>query len=234
MTKVNKPFGNMVTKENYLSLRNLALRLKMKDFVVACGFRSGVWDRLKRFPSFEKYKSYEKDNSIKYAYVNKKRNSKRVTVNDIYSKLETIEGKISDIAKDNNRHDLFALRYYYLNKRDTNGYLARGVLLDGERFLVFSESQARADHTKSFAGQKGALELKRQLMSEGVVSNSNNHNLLIFNKPYLFNSPSQAASLILGYPADGWDVWKDINGKKLHQERSEKINPYSRDSDLSK
>lgn len=225
MTKVNKPLGNTVTKENYLSLRNLALRLKMKDFVVACGFRGGVWDRLRRFPSFEKYKSYEKENAIKYAYVNKKRNSKRVTVNDIYSKLENIEGKILDITQDNKTHDLFVLKYYYLNKQNTNGYLAKGILLnDGDdwRFLVFPESQARLDHTRSYAEQKGNLKLKRLLQSKKIVSASNNDRCLTFIKSYLFNSPSQAASFILGNQTNGWDVWKDINGKKLYQDKSEK------------
>lgn len=99
MTKVNKPFGKMLTKENYLPLRNLALRLRMRDFIATCGFKSGVWDRLRRFSSFEKYKSYVKENAIKYGYVNKKINSKRVTVSDIYSKLENIETRILEIKE---------------------------------------------------------------------------------------------------------------------------------------
>lgn len=219
----NYLFGEKVTKENYLPLRNLALKLTAKQFRETVSFGYGVHNRIRRFSSFLEYKTDEKSRAEKYGYIKNRTNKERKTVSDVYSKLENLEAKILEvIEKDNKKNGVFAVKYYYINKLDASGYLTRGILLDGGRFLVFSESRARLDHTKSFAGQKGALELKRQLLSEKVVSNSNNNNWLIFNKPYLFNSPSQAASLILGNPTDGWDVWKDNNGKKLDQERGEK------------
>lgn len=212
--------GEKITKENYLTIRKLALKLTAKEFKETTSFGHGVHNRIRRFPNFQEYKTDEKVRAEKYGYIKNRRNTERKTVNDVYSKLESIEAKILDITQDNKRHDLFAVKYYYLNKRDANGDLTRGILLDDGQFLVFPGSQARLDHTKSYAGQKGNLELKRQLQSKKIVSNSNNNRWLTFKRFYLFNSPSQAASFILGNPTNGWDAWKDIGGRELNQERS--------------
>ena len=213
-------FGKTITKENYFPLRSLALKLTAKEFKKTTSFGSGVHDRIRRFPNFQEYKKDEKERAEKYGYIKKRRDTERKTVNDVYSKLESIEAEILDITQDNKRHDLFAGKFYYLNKRGTNENLTRGIFLDDRQFLVFPGSQAKLDHTRSYAKQKGYLELKRQLQSNKIVSSSNNKKWLIFKKHYLFNSPSQAASFILGNPTNGWDAWKDIDGNKLDQERS--------------
>lgn len=216
----NYLFGEKITEENYLPLRNLALKLTAKEFGETTSFGHGVHNRIRKFPGFRQYKADEKVRAEKYGYIKNRRNTERKTVSDVYSKLESIEAEILDITQDNKRHDLFAVKYYYLNKRDASDDLTRGILLNDRQFLVFPGSQAKLGHTRSYAEQKGNLELKQQLQSKKIVSNSNNNRWLIFKRSYLFNSPSQAASFILGNPTNGWNAWRDIDGKKLNQERS--------------
>lgn len=186
-------FGKQLTKENYTALRKLAQNLSYKDFHSTTGFAHGIHNRLRRFSKLDDYKKYIEENRRKYP---------------------------AKQLKDNKRHDLFTSKYYYLKKGSADGALAKGILLDDKQFLVFGGSRARLDHSRSYTGQRGSLKLKRQLRSEKIVFKSDNNRWLTFKRPYLFNSPSQAASLILGNSTNGWDVWKDIDGNKLNQERS--------------
>lgn len=41
----------------------------------------------------------------------------------------------------------------------------------------------------------------------------------IFKENYIATSPSAAAVLVLGYTANGWNVWKTYEGKLLSEYR---------------
>lgn len=91
------PFGKIITIENYQALRNIALKLTAKDFRETTLFGHGVHNRLRRFINFVDYKKGERQNSIKYGYLKKASNSERITVADIYSKLEQLEHELITI-----------------------------------------------------------------------------------------------------------------------------------------
>jgi len=90
-------FGKTITKNNYLPLRKLALKLTAKGFNEATSFKHGVHNRIRRFSSYQEYKNDEKERAEKYGYIKNRRNAERKTVNDVYSKLESIEAEILKI-----------------------------------------------------------------------------------------------------------------------------------------
>ncbi|MBB5175131.1 DUF4357 domain-containing protein [Texcoconibacillus texcoconensis] len=64
------------------------------------------------------------------------------------------------------------------------------------------------------------LTNREKLIKDEVVTEKNG--VYIFNIDYPFNSPSQAAAVILGRNANGWIEWKNIDGKTLdHLKRSD-------------
>ena len=91
------PFGKTITEDNYQALRNIALKMTAKDFRETTRFGHGVHNRLRRFQIFIEYKKDEKEKAIKYGYLKKASNSKRVTVADVYSKLEQLELEVKAI-----------------------------------------------------------------------------------------------------------------------------------------
>lgn len=93
----NYLFGEKITGDNYLPLKNLALKLTAKEFKETTSFGYGVHNRIRRFPSFQEYKTDEKVRAEKYGYIKNRRNTERKTVNDVYSKLESIEAEILKI-----------------------------------------------------------------------------------------------------------------------------------------
>lgn len=95
----NYLLGQKVTEENYIPLRNLALKLTSKEFRETTGFGHGVHNRIRRFDTYLLYKEDEKERAIKYGYIKKKRDTERVTVNDVYSKLVKLESEIMEIKR---------------------------------------------------------------------------------------------------------------------------------------
>jgi len=90
-------FGNQLSKENFQAIRSLAKKLSFSEFNKATGFGRGIHNRARRFSSYQDYKKYTKTNSEKYYPRGKKRDTERKTVNDVYSKLESIETEILEI-----------------------------------------------------------------------------------------------------------------------------------------
>lgn len=95
----NYLFGEKITEENYLPLRKLALKLTAKEFKETTSFGHGVHNRIRRFNTYQEYKKDEKERAIKYGYIKKKRDEERITVNDIYTKLEKLEDELGEIKK---------------------------------------------------------------------------------------------------------------------------------------
>ncbi|XID96204.1 DUF4357 domain-containing protein [Paenibacillaceae bacterium WGS1546] len=60
---------------------------------------------------------------------------------------------------------------------------------------------------------KSYLGLRNKLISDGVVEKQDSY--YVFVSDYIFNSPSAAATIILGRPSNGWADWKNSSGKTL-------------------
>lgn len=90
------------------------------------------------------------------------------------------------------------------------GLIAKAVQTD-EGIVVLEKSQV-ADKTKPF----GYTTLREKLITDKTIIQDEMGNLF-FAKNYLFESPSAAAAVILGYSVNGRNVWKDENGKSLNE-----------------
>ena len=62
------------------------------------------------------------------------------------------------------------------------------------------------NHLPSQKGQESNAKLRAKLNEDGIIVNN------IFVKNYIFNTPSQAASVILGRSANENTEWVDENG----------------------
>ena len=87
---------------------------------------------------------------------------------------------------------------------------ATGVLQKKKTILVKAGSKISMQsrlHLQS--GMKKNEQLRAQLIESGVIKDR------VFIEDYLFNSPSQAATVILGASFSGNDRWRDLNGVTL-------------------
>lgn len=100
--------------------------------------------------------------------------------------------------------------YFYIkSKRGAN---AVGIPVP-KGFLVFKNSILSSEITNSF--QPAYRKFRQKLSDDGiVVSNSGK---LKFNQDYLFDSPSYAASIILGMSANGYIEWKNDQNQTLKE-----------------
>lgn len=89
------------------------------------------------------------------------------------------------------------------------GIVSRAIQTD-EGIVVLQNSDV-ADKTKPF----GYSTLKEKLIEEEVIVR-NELGKLYFAKNHLFESPSAAAAVTLGYSVNGRNVWKDNNGNSLN------------------
>lgn len=96
----------------------------------------------------------------------------------------------------------------------------KGVAAEGyesnEGFVVREGSQARGYTVPSMAERvPGYLDLRNGLINAGVLLHDGDH--LRFQQGYSFNSPSAAAAVVLGRPANGRFEWADSKGRKLRE-----------------
>lgn len=87
---------------------------------------------------------------------------------------------------------------------------AKGIL-EGKKFKVLVGSKISENTTATFENDRAHhnASRRRQLITEGIINND------LFVKDYTFNSPSQAASIILGRAANGKVEWHLASGKML-------------------
>lgn len=83
----------------------------------------------------------------------------------------------------------------------------KGMRTD-EGFVVLEESEAALVSKQSLTG--GYNNLREQLIQQKILIPSGNK--LKFAKNQLFNSPTQAAAIIVGYSINGRDAWRLPNG----------------------
>jgi Domain of unknown function (DUF4357) len=80
-----------------------------------------------------------------------------------------------------------------------------------EGFVVYKGAKARLEAVPSTQGF--VCELRKKLNEQGVLIEGQGH--LTLNQDYLFNSPSTAASVLLGRSANGRLEWKDEKDRSL-------------------
>ncbi len=96
----------------------------------------------------------------------------------------------------------------------------RGSTADGrgfyteEGFVVLKGSSGRRENVPSIM-KSGEVKYRDRLVDSGVLAPEGER--LVFTKDHLFNSPSLAALSLLGRTANGWNEWKNADGKTLHE-----------------
>ncbi len=98
--------------------------------------------------------------------------------------------------------------FFYCKGPEANGvgeYTSEG-------FVVHKGSTARIDNVASIKGTSQE-RFREQLVTDGVLLLQGKH--YVFNRDYLFSSPSMAAIAILGRSANGWLEWKTEQGQTL-------------------
>lgn len=97
---------------------------------------------------------------------------------------------------------------FYCTTSGTNG---RGLYTQ-EGFVVLKGSIGRGSMVPSMAVHSYA-PLREELIKSGVVREDGQ--TVVFEKDHLFKKPSPAAVALLGRSANGWEEWKNKDGKTL-------------------
>jgi hypothetical protein len=133
----------------------------------------------------------------------------RVFVLNFYEELKLILGTLGypifeSITKTSKEEDIF-----YCKSKDAE---ARGNLTE-EGFVVYKGSKARLENVPSL--NICTRKYKEALIRNGIIKKEENY--LIFTEDTLMNSPSRAGEVILGRPSNGWEDWKNKEGKTLDE-----------------
>ena len=94
------------------------------------------------------------------------------------------------------------------------GISGQGTLID-DGFIVYRGSEAVVEETKSCS--EYLVSIRAELVRDEVLEP--NGNKLVLKEDRLFNSPSMAASILLGRNTNGWTQWKTKAGKTLDETR---------------
>lgn len=130
---------------------------------------------------------------------------------DLQDNFETIKLLVSTLG-----HPIFdkitlpkKKELVYCKGRDA---VAKGEYTE-DGLVVFVDSSCNLEEVKS---TKIYIRNARQkLIDEGVLHKENN--VYKFSSNYIFPSPSQAAGVVLGREANGWDEWKYEDGRTLNE-----------------
>lgn len=91
------------------------------------------------------------------------------------------------------------------------GVRARGRF-DGDGFLVIAGSEATGATVRSMSARNAAA--RTGLVDDGGLQQDGDR--LVFTRDVTFNSPSSAASVVLGASVNGRDAWRDSQGRSLN------------------
>ena len=91
-----------------------------------------------------------------------------------------------------------------------HGVLAKAVLASGE-FVVEAGSTARMNWEGKGSERTSYAQLHQELRNEGVLLPQGS--VCVFTKSYAFSSPSAAAAVVNGRPANGTIEWKTAAGQ---------------------
>ena len=99
---------------------------------------------------------------------------------------------------------------FYCTSSDAD---AKGQLTS-EGFVVFAGSSGRKDVVNSIVGHRDERR-RQELVENGICRIEGDR--MIFEKDFLFGSPSVAASAVMGRSGNGWIDWRDENGRTLDE-----------------
>ncbi|MCK1650074.1 GIY-YIG nuclease family protein [Bradyrhizobium sp. 149] len=102
-----------------------------------------------------------------------------------------------------------------------HGLKARAVLVDGE-FVVEAGSTARLAWEGVGSEMTSYGQLHQELRNEGVLQPQGS--VCVFTKNYAFKSPSAAAAVVNGRPANGTIEWKTVNGDTYKEWEAQQLN----------
>lgn len=88
----------------------------------------------------------------------------------------------------------------------------KAAALQTDEGIVVLENSQVSNKTRPF----GYSSLREKLIQNEVIKKDATGNFY-YAKNYLFDSPSAAAAVTLGYSVNGRNVWKDENGKSLNE-----------------
>lgn len=127
--------------------------------------------------------------------------------NQISAKIENnhIQGNLTDENVSNNKQDEIELNLNVKNIKAT-------AIQTDEGIVVLEGSEVTDNPSQNY----GYKTLRDKLLNEGIIT-KNQSGKLVFAKKYLFDSPSAAAAVIVGYSINGRRTWKDYKGKSLSQ-----------------
>ena len=97
------------------------------------------------------------------------------------------------------------------------GIEATGEYTD-EGLVVFRGSQMVLETAPKM---QSYVDLRNKLIQDNVVIKKGT--FYSFQSDYIFKSPSAASSAILGRPSNGWNDWKDENGRSLDDVKRKSI-----------
>ena len=104
---------------------------------------------------------------------------------------------------------------FVLKGKITSG---KGRLLSNEKFEILKGTsivlEVKSDNPSTFRRNKNLIE---DLMRKNLIEKLEDR--YVFKENYIATSPSAAAVLVLGYTANGWNVWKTYEGKLLSEYR---------------
>ena len=99
---------------------------------------------------------------------------------------------------------------FYCRSSGANG---RGLYTQ-EGFVVLKGSVGRLENVPSLIGTAGE-RLRDRLLESGVMRADGDR--VVFERDYLFKSPSMAALALMGRTCNGWVDWKTKDGKTLDE-----------------
>lgn len=89
---------------------------------------------------------------------------------------------------------------------------AEGNMID-DGFVVFKGAFANKEETKSI--NPWIVGLRKKLIESKVLVEEGDK--LVFKEDYLFSSPNAAAATVIARSANGWNEWKNRNGKTIDE-----------------
>jgi hypothetical protein len=102
--------------------------------------------------------------------------------------------------------------YHIKTMIEAKGYSSEGG------FVVLAGSPLRPDVAPSAEQRYGVTKLRDELEARGIISRGDGVRRLA--REYFFNSASQAAVFVLGYPVSGRTTWITDDGRTLNDVES--------------
>ncbi|MBX4206484.1 DUF4357 domain-containing protein, partial [Candidatus Parcubacteria bacterium] len=128
-------------------------------------------------------------------------------------RMKLVTGLLGFPIFDNPQANRDQQTYTFKDVRNEDG-LGKGTLLSTGEFIVFKNSLSRIAERPGI--HPGGSALRKRLLDEGILRKLNDKSY-IFTQDYIFTSPSAASGVIAARSTNGWDCWKDDEGKTLDE-----------------